>query len=214
MGSSVWEATLASFREQVARGPAPAGVSVSAVAATLGLGLLAMVLEVSRKRKDFAGDRARLEQLRESAAGESARLMECADQDVAAFNAYLSSRRMPRLSADQRAARTRALADALREAIEVPLKSARAAANGIDLCAETAGMMPGSVAADLAAAVTLLAGALRATLLSVDSNLGRLSDSEAAYREEVAEERRRLEERAARAERVLARVSGLLGEVR
>ena len=55
---SIWTNTLAAFRDRLGSlESVPAGVSAAAVSATLGLGLLTKVLEVARKRKDFAGDR-------------------------------------------------------------------------------------------------------------------------------------------------------------
>ena len=64
----VWESTLENFRSAAASGESvPAGVAVSAVSASLALGLLAKVLKVSGRRKDFAGDLAKLERLADSA---------------------------------------------------------------------------------------------------------------------------------------------------
>ena len=54
------------------------------------------------------------------------------------------------------------------------MKTARCAVAGLDLCGEAAGLVHEFVAADLGAAAILLAGAVRATLLSVDFNLGQL----------------------------------------
>lgn len=209
---SVWETTLAALRERVSAGPTPAAVSVSAVAATMGLALLRMVLEVSSRRKDFVGDRARTEELSRRVAAESARLMQYADRDIATFDVYLRSLRMAKDSAAQADARADAIAAALHDAIEVPLASARSVASGINLCVEAADIAAISVAADLAAATALLAAALRATLLSVNSNLRRLGQSDNPYRGKVAAERRQLEIRIGRAEEVLSRLTKLLGE--
>ncbi len=85
-----------------------------------------------------------------------------------------------------------------RKRIEIPMNAARAAAAGLDLCAEAAGVVRGAVAADLGAAAALLCAAVRAILLCVDSNAGQLE----------AEERRELELHAiARQESILGQVS-------
>jgi methenyltetrahydrofolate cyclohydrolase len=199
MMSGIWKATLESFRESVASAePAPAGVSVSAVSATLGISLLQKVLEIVAKRKTFAGDRGRLASLRQAADNESERLTQCADEDVAAYRAYLEARRLR--TADAETAR------ALREVNETPLKAARSALLGLDLCADAAGIVNGAVAADLGTAAILLAGAIRAMLLSVDANLRQQPDRETSV------ECREIEEKALRQlDSVLRQVTILAG---
>jgi formiminotetrahydrofolate cyclodeaminase len=137
-----------------------AGVAVSAVSAGLGMALLALTLKVASRRKDFAGDRARLRALQNAANKESARLVRYADEDIAAYQKYRDSLK-----------RKRGTDAALSRIIETPLEAAGSAARGLDLCAEAVSLVPLSVASDLGAAETLLAGAVRAILLTVDVNL-------------------------------------------
>jgi formiminotetrahydrofolate cyclodeaminase len=163
MADSIWKSKLEEFRVQVAsRAPVPAGVSVAAVSATLGLNLLIKVLEITRKRKDFSGDPRKIEEWLTSARTESDRLKQYADQDVVAYAEYMATRN----------------AAALRKAIEVPLGAARAAAAGIKLCADAADITPASIAPDLGTATILLTGAVRSILLSVESNALHLTDQE------------------------------------
>jgi formiminotetrahydrofolate cyclodeaminase len=97
-----------------------------------------------------------------------------ADEDVAAFAAYMANRRTPNEAA------------ALRKAIEVPLRAVRAAASGLKLCADSAAITPTSIAPDLGTAALLLAASIRAILLSVESNALRLTDPE--FQDEVRRE--------------------------
>ena len=173
--NGIWKATLESFRESVASAePTPAGVSVSAVSATLGVSLLQKVLEIVAKRKSFAGDLGHLASLRQAARNESERLTQYANEDIAAYRAYMEARRLK--TADVETAR------ALRDVIEKPLKAARSALACLDLCTEAAGFVHGAVAADLGTAAILLAGAVRAMLLSVDVNRQQLPAIEATRR--------------------------------
>ncbi len=167
MSDSIWNSPLEEFRAQLAgRDPIPAGVSVAAVSASLALSLLIKVVEITRRRRDFQGDPAKIEELLASAQAESKKLAQYADEDIAAFAEYMASRRTPNE------------ATALRRAIEVPLGAARAAATGLRLCAESAAITPASIAPDLGAAALLLAASVRAILLSVESNVLRLTDRE------------------------------------
>jgi formiminotetrahydrofolate cyclodeaminase len=173
MAESIWKSTLREFRGQLAsRDPVPAGVSVAAVSASLGLSLFIKVLEISRARKDFQGDGGKIEALLAAARAESKKLEYYADEDIVAFAGYMTSRRTPNEAA------------ALRRAIEIPLAAARSAASGLKLCADAAGMTPASIAPDLGTAALLLGSSIRGMLLSVESNALRLSDPE--LRDEVA----------------------------
>lgn len=179
----VWEWTIESFRSTAASGePMPAGVAISAVSASFALGLLAKALTVSSRRKDFTGDALRVQKLADSAKAESKRMLQYAEEDMAAFNAYMTSVRLPRATDREREDRKQAFDAAVRKAIETPMAAARAAASGINLCADAAGLVHTHVAADLGAAATLLSGALRVFLLCADSNMQQLAPDPSAYR--------------------------------
>ena len=205
--SSLWQLSLEGFREKVAsRDPSVAAVAVAAVAASTALGLIEMVLEITANRKSFQGDRKRIDTLVESARTESERLARYADEDPRAYSWYVHCLKMPKASESERAHREQALTDALHRATEVPLSAARAAMAGLNICAEAAEMAHGAVASDLGGAAMLLAGAVRAMLLSVDVNLKSLGESE--FADQIAAERAELEERAERqAKTVRKRVS-------
>jgi formiminotetrahydrofolate cyclodeaminase len=169
MAHSVWSESLASFSDSVAATrPAPAGVAAAAIAAELGIGLLIKTLAITGGQGELA-DAARLQR---------AHLRGAADDDIGAVMAYMQSRD----------------AAALRQAIEAPLRAARATAAGLELCAKASGTVKSSLTADLGAAQALLAGALRAILICIDANL---NGREEEHRDAVAE-RKAIEARAQR----------------
>jgi len=181
MADSIWTASLASFRDRVAGlEPVPAGVSAAAVSATFGLGLLTKVLEIARKRKDFTGDRDLVSRLAHEARNKTQVLAHLADEDIVAFRLYLDCLRR-RESTDA----------AIRKAIEIPLKVARAASSGLKLCEQSTGLVHAFVAPDLATAAVLLSAAVRSTLNTVEFNLQQLPETD-PYRLEVADEMCRL----------------------
>jgi formiminotetrahydrofolate cyclodeaminase len=135
------------------------------------MALLIKTLEITVKRRDFAGDAAALRVWIEAARKEADALAEAANDDITG--------------------------EAERKRIEIPMIAARAAAAGLDLCAEAAGVVRGALAADIGVAAMLLCGAVRAIVLCVDSNAGEFE----------TEGRRELERHAAvRQEGVLASV--------
>jgi formiminotetrahydrofolate cyclodeaminase len=184
---SIQVTTVEDFHAQAGGSePVPAGVSISAVSAGLALALLAKVLRINAARKDFQGDRARMEQLIQESRAESAALMTLADEDVRAFNAYLECIRG---GGDKQSA--------LCQAIEVPMAGARATLRGLGFCAEAVAAVHGLTAADLAMAAALLRGAARAMLVSVDFNL-KLLESNKEFAETILAERHELELQAVR----------------
>jgi formiminotetrahydrofolate cyclodeaminase len=163
MEPSIWNETLGLLREQVGgTEPVPAGVSISAVIASLALALLAKVLDITAKRKNFTGDRESIDTLIAAARMESTRLTQFADDDVQAFNQYLEA---------VRGGESDAIGAATRQTIDVPMNAARAAVRGLELCAEGVNLVHGLTAADLGIAAALLSGAVRGMLISVDSNI-------------------------------------------
>ncbi len=184
MPSPVWESTLEQFRSAAASSePIPAGVAVAATSASFALGLLAKVLKVTGRKKGFSGDLSRVEKLAESARAESKHMMQLAEDDTAAFNDYMISARLPQGTDREREERNREVNASVSKAIETPLAAARAAASGISLCADAVDTVHAIVAADLGAAASLLAGALRVFLLCADSNIRQLAPDPSAYRD-------------------------------
>jgi len=160
--------------------PAPAGVTTAAVSAALALALLSKVLQVTAKHRDFTGDPELIGTLLHEARNISQTLCKLADDDVAAFEDYLHCLRRKQPSDT-----------ALRKTIEVPLHVARAATCGIALCEKASPHVHKVVAPDLGIAAGLLAGAVRSTLITVNSNLQQLPEDD-PYRVEVAREASRL----------------------
>lgn len=191
MAPALSKSTLEQLRLKVAAGPTPAGVAVAAISASLAFSLLAMTLEVTARKKSSVRDRAGLRHMLRAAKRWSSRMLTYADLDVAAFDAYLESRRSRAAANPHKRARTAALA----RAIQTPLKIARAAATGLEVCAQAAPQVHSAVAADLAAAAAMLGAAARVAARSAESNLRYLPPG-GALRKRVIAERRLVERRA------------------
>lgn len=211
----VAEATLERFREAVASGqPTPAGVAVAAVSASFAFGLLAKALAVSGRKDARSANLAKLEPLTAAARAESSRMLQLADGDIAAFEAYLAGARLPQATDQERLQRRQALDSALRQAIDLPLAAARSAAAGVQMCAEAVPMTHLVVLADLAAAVTLLSGALRTFLLCAQSNVTQLAPEASSHREQLAEEADLYKRALRQSKEVLKRVATALAVAR
>ncbi len=167
MPRSIWSESLSSFSDSVAATrPAPAGVAAAAVAAELGISLLIKTLAITGGHGE----------LLDAARREAAHLRGAADDDIGAVMAYMRARD----------------AAALRQAIEAPMRAARATVAGMELCAKAGSAVKPTLAADLGAAQALLSGALRAILICIDANL---QGREEEHRDAVSE-RQAIEDRA------------------
>jgi methenyltetrahydrofolate cyclohydrolase len=168
-------------------------VAAASLSAALALRVLRSVLEIASRKPQERSAESRLADLMRAADSESERLVQLAAEDSAAYAAYMQARkeRSPQVQA------------ALRRAIEAPLRAARSAAAGVNLCAAAAAFTRGPIEADVRGAAALIEGAVRAILTSVDQNLRAVEDE--VFAGEVRTERRKLEERArAQAEKLLA----------
>ena len=184
--------TLEDFRREVAGPqPMPAGVAIAAVSAALALALIGKVLAVSGRHDKHAENSAVIGPLTAAAQAASQRLAQLAGDDVAAFDAYLAARRLPRTTESESQARQQAINSAVRRAIDLPLTAAEETAAGLQLCHQVSTFIPPALTADLGVAATLLASALRAFLLCAESNVSQLAPEGTSLRERVAAETER-----------------------
>lgn len=108
-----------------ARVPAPGGGSASALIASMGAALGAMVGWMSYGNKKFEAldgtMRALIPPLHEAMEA----LLPCIDADTDAFTDYMAAMRLPKETAEQKEARAAAMQLGLRKAVEVPLTTMR-----------------------------------------------------------------------------------------
>ena len=167
MPHSIWSESLASFSDAVAATrPAPAGVTAAAVAAELGMSLMIKAMSITGGHDDLVN----------AARRESARLRGAADDDVGAVMEFIGVHD----------------AAAKQHAIDAPMRAARAAVAGLELCVRASSAVKKSLAVDQAAAEALIAGSLRAILMCIHANLRGHEDD---YPDAVAESKA-IEERA------------------
>jgi len=172
--------------------PTPGGGSACAAAAALGTTLLRMGAGIAN------ADQQSLLRIEE-------RLIDAMDADAAAYTYVIAAQRTPKDTEAERGLRTAAIQLALRGATEVPLSIMRLCASALYEATEVSARARRSTVGDIAVAVTLLRAAIEGCRLTIDANLGALTD--AGYIKTVREEFKTLAERAqsaaAQAERLL-----------
>ena len=180
--------------------PAPGGGSAAALAAAMGAALVAMVAELTIGRPAYAEHAALVAELRTGATERQAELLALAQQDADAYNVVVQARRLPKESKAEVAARSAALAAAIREAARIPLRIAVVAAEVLDLAKRIAPIGNRNAVSDAGVAAQLAAAGLRGALLNVRINLPYLAEDE-PMKESAPIEIARLEALAAKGER-------------
>lgn len=195
--SSLWDLHLSQFQRHVSSlDPTPGGGSVALVSAALGLSLVQKGIRVSHKKIDENTSAYReLSDLEIRASSALEPLKRYADADSQAFQGYLHTVRLPHFTPEEKAARKRAMEEALLHSSRIPLEAAAQMKLCLDIAEAAMRVSKDSVLSDIAAGALLIRTSIQAVLLNVDSNLTGVSD--AIVRDSLTRRRKELDEESA-----------------
>jgi formiminotetrahydrofolate cyclodeaminase len=151
--------------------PTPGGGSAAALAGALAAALVEMVAGLPKTRTGAPDEREKLDAAKASAALAGGRLRRLVDLDTDAYNAVTAAYRMPRVTEEEKAARSAAIAKAMRQATEVPLETCERAAEVLRAAAQALAHGNPSAASDARTAMALCRAALDAGGENVRTNL-------------------------------------------
>lgn len=156
-------------------GGTPGGGSAAALAGALAAALAAMVANITLARPRFAGVHPEMRAIAEEATRLAAELDALRAADAGAFARVTDARARPAGTAPERAARDRALQEALLGAARVPHAVAAHAARVAELCAAVAARGNPNARTDAAVGAELALAAARAAFYNVRVNVATLA---------------------------------------
>ena len=126
--------TLSDFADLAAsESPAPGGGSVSAYLGVLGVSLATMVANLSSHKRGWDDRWEEFSDQAERGEMMKTELMRLVDADTQAFNQILQALGLPKSSTEEKAARTKAIQEATKLAIDVPFKVMQTAFESMQL---------------------------------------------------------------------------------
>ena len=134
LDTALVEMKLTDFIDEVSReSPAPGGGSIAALAGALGASLSSMVSNLTaNKRGSDAVDKL-LNDAAEECQQIKEALVNAIDEDTIAFNSYMNARRLPNKTAEEKKVREEAMQAGLKQAVMVPLNTARQSFRTIEI---------------------------------------------------------------------------------
>ena len=166
--------------------PAPGGGSTAALAGALGAALSAMVAALTFTKKKYAADHELAHEVFDKASALKDELLVAIDKDTEAFNMVSAAFALPKVTDEEKKARSAAIQNALVACTESPLAIMRLSAEAIKLASKLPGHFNTSAASDLGVSALMIRSGLLGAWLNVLINIGSLKDTEkaAAYKAE------------------------------
>jgi len=156
--------------------PVPGGGSGAALAGGLGAALVSMVCNLTIDKKGYEQAWEPLTELRVRSEELRARMVELLEADTQAYGKVMETYRLPRDTAEAKAARKEAMQAALQHAAEVPLQIAESCGAVVDLALPAAELGNRWAVSDAGVGALLAEAAMHAALLNVEINLASIDD--------------------------------------
>ncbi|MCK4266962.1 MAG: glutamate formimidoyltransferase, partial [Thermoplasmata archaeon] len=168
--------TVSDFTDEVQTDSvAPGGGSVAAVGGAMGAGLVAMVSNLSGG-KEFLDVYKDICKIGEGGEAIKSTLIYNVDADTDAFNAVIAANRLPKKTKAEQKIRDKAIQDAYKGAINIPLDTAKKCFDALKLAREIADKGLKSSASDVGVGARMAHAGMHGAILNVKINLPTITD--------------------------------------
>ena len=176
--------TVTTFTDVLASdAPAPGGGSVAALYGACGAALGVMTTNLTIGRKKYADLWEHAELVNKQGQPLIAALLEAVEADTQAFNRLMDAMHLPKDTDEQKAARSAAMPEATKEAVQMPFHTLTLCRETIDLLESLIGGINPNCVSDLGVGAAAVEAAARSAWLNVNINL--LSIKDEAYVKET-----------------------------
>jgi len=175
--------------------PAPGGGSIAALCGAVACALVSMVASLTVNNQKYVEVRGQMKGLIDKSPGLINFFMEQMEADAHVFNGVIEAYRMPKSSPQEKAVRSEAIQQGLKEAAEIPMAVADKALAAMDMIETAVEKGNSQAVTDGAVAAMMARTAILSALYNVEINLKSIKDNE--YRERMQVQIRELRERAA-----------------
>jgi formiminotetrahydrofolate cyclodeaminase len=162
--------------ELASAAPTPGGGGAAAIMGAMGAALVSMVANLTIGKKGHEGVEDEMKAQLVASEALRARLTAMVADDVAAFNQLMGAYRLPKETDEQKARRSDAIQEGLKEATRVPLACAKTCAEVIAIAQRSAEHGNLNVISDTGAGVLALQAAMRSAALNVYINIPSIRD--------------------------------------
>ncbi|WP_371371701.1 cyclodeaminase/cyclohydrolase family protein [Sporomusa aerivorans] len=156
--------------------PAPGGGSIAALAGALGGALTAMVCRLTVDNTKYTEVQSEVAGILAEADILSGDLAACVDADTEAFNNVMAAYKLPKMTDQEKAARSAAIQQAITHATELPLGVASSCLRVLALAVRILAIGNSNAASDAAVSGLMAHAGLHGALYNVKINLGSIKD--------------------------------------
>ena len=156
--------------------PAPGGGSVAAVMGALGAALAAMIANLSSHKRGWDERWKEFSDHAETAKTAYDALLRLVDEDTLAFNSLMNSYGLPKSTEEEKTARSQAIQEATRQAIDVPFRVMKTAYGAMSVIREMAAIGNPNSVSDAGVAALAARSAVMGAYLNVRINAGGFHD--------------------------------------
>ena len=188
--------------------PAPGGGSASALAAAQGVALVSMVCDLTLGKEKYAEYQDVCGEAKAQAEDLYGKLVAAIDKDTEAFNLVSAAFKMPKGTDEEKAARSKAIADGTLVATEVPFETMMLCAEGLKVTEMIVGKSNPNAASDLGVEALNLLSRVKGAWLNVLINLPGVKDE--ALKAKFMTGKKTIIEAEALAARIYMEVSAML----
>ena len=169
--------TLKTFADETAsESPAPGGGSIAAYVGSLGASLATMVANLSSHKRGWDDRWETFSDVAEIGQRLKDALLHKVDEDTAAFNAIMNAMSLPKSNENERVLRKKAMSEATKLAIEVPLSTMRLALESFDIIQKMAEIGNPNSVSDAGVGALCARAAVRGAYLNVKINASGFED--------------------------------------